>query len=1794
MSRGHQFRRRCLAAVTGSSLVLTGLGAGVSAAQPQDQSESVAASDDEEPDSADAEREVEIAQGVLDDVAADGTADFMVHFEDRADLSAAAGIADWDERGWFVYESLTNVADRSQADAIAALDAEGAEYSAFWISNVIHVSSGDQELMDVLAADPEVEAILTVPAVQTPDPEPVPAEMVAEPIPFAAEWGVADINAPQVWDEFGVTGEGIVVGILDSGVQYDHPALVNQYRGNNGDGTFTHDYQWHDWGHGNPDHPADEDPQNSHGTHVTGTVLGDDGGENQIGVAPGAQWIASNGCCPDGTLIPLLAGGQWMLAPTDLDGENDDPGMRPHIVNNSWGAPVNQDDPTYDQVTDSWAAAGMMGVWALGNSGPGCETAGTPGNRPFNLAVGNYQEGHTIWTSSSRGANYDDDIKPDVAAPGTNVRSSQQGDTYGPLTGTSMASPHAAGAVALLWSGAPALVGDLDATWDLLTDTAIATEDLQCGGTAEHNNVFGHGRVDAHALLSQAPTGEAGVLNGVVLDASHGGPVADADVTITGDGDVERTLRTDADGGFSTSLPAGEYDLAVSAFGYADTTDQAGVEPGETATVEITLEPIEAVSITGTVTDGSGQGWALYARVAVEGTEVSAWTDPQTGEYSIDLPPGDYTVIAEAFIDGYTTGTQEVTITDGTVVDFALTVTIATCQAPGYGIALDEFLPMETFDAETVPEGWEVTDDAGSGSTWTFDNPGGRDNATGGEGNFAIVDAGDAGSGVLQDTSLISPTFEASEATMLTLEFKHDYFQFVQVSTASVEYTIDGGETWITALQMTDSDRGPVTVHVPLDEAVGAEAVQIRFHYFDDGWGYRWQVDDVTVINQDCLPAQGGLVVGHVRDLGTDEGLVGASVVNLTTGERASTASTDGDDSLDDGFYYLFSPSGSHDLEATAGGYESVSENVVTTDGDVVVQDFSLGSPSLEQSPESIETEVVLGDAGSVELTISNTGTGVAEIELGELSGGFELLRDGGVLTQAEVLAAPGAPAIRHEIDTSAAAFGQSTQAEGDLELLNPGPSDEPWMDLSPYPTPIMDNRTVNLDGIWYSIAGTDGATAALADAYSYDPAEMEWVEIAPLPEPRTAVNAAAVGGQIVVAGGWDTDPSPSTWIYDPVANEWSDAAPMPAPVSAGGVAVYEGQMVVVGGCTTGGCAPTSDLVQVYDPDADAWEELETPYPRQVAFPACAGLSDGVYCTGGYDGSSGTADTWHLADLDGDWTALEDAPHDSWATQHAGANNMLIVNGGVMAGAVSNQTMAYDAEAGEWIELPNSNQARYRGAGVCGFGRIGGSIGSFAADPHSEVLPGLDECGPSTTDVPWLDLDAAQVAIDPGESVTVTITTDSSGLPLPGTYTAAVRLTSNAPGSAPEVPVAMRVLPPAHWGKLTGHVQGDDCTGTVQELAGAVVDLKPAAHAGWALTTNSEGDYAHWFDTRVGPVDMVVVYPDFAPAVSTGVVVPRGEEVAQDFVLHHRDCEIEVPPIHPDVDRISGANRYETAATISSGFEPGVETVFLVSGQDFPDALAGAARAGALDAPILLTRQDRVPLATEVELRRLAPERVVLLGGANAISPVVEEYVAHLPEVATVDRLAGANRYHTAALVSQEYEQVERVYVATGADHADALGAATRAGMENVPVLLVQHGRVPAATATALERLDPEVIVVLGGEEAISEEVETALGAYGEVERIAGATRSETAALLFADYATVETVYISSGRAWPDAISGSALAARDGAPMVLVNPTDVPAATWEALTLFKPESIWVIGGDTVVTDDVLDVLAELE
>ncbi|GAA4693544.1 S8 family serine peptidase [Promicromonospora umidemergens] len=904
------------------------------------------------------------------------SADFWIRFADMPDLEPAKDIADWAERGQYVYDALTSTAKAAQADVVADLEAEGVDYESYWISNAVLVEDGTAELAKQVAASSEVKQVHERFSAQPI--EPVERKAPTRNAPLATEWGLDAIGVPEVWDQ-GYTGEGITVANIDSGVDVEHPALLQHYRGYLGSDGLDNDYNWFDASGACDGAPCDGD---AHGTHVMGTMVGDDGAGNQIGVAPDADWIAANGCatCSD---ADLLASGQWILAPTRADGSDPDPAQRPHIVNNSWGqqAPGAIDDFMSDEIA-AWEAAGIFGAWAAGNAGEaGCQSTSSPGANVATYAAGAFGESGDIAVFSSRGPGADGETKPNLAAPGDEVRSSVPGGDYAEFSGTSMASPHLAGAVALLWSAAPVLVGDIEATEELLNQTSADVADDSCGGTTADNNVWGEGKLDVPALVGNAPIDGYGFLAGTVT-GPDGEPVAGARVTAG-----ERSDTADAEGAYRLGLAEGSHELTVSAFGFLDAAAQADIVEGETTTLDISLEVAPTTTVSGTVTDGSGHGWPLDAHVTVQGapSSVSAWTDPFTGEYSFEVPQSaPHTLVVDPSVLGYGTLTQVVEVGAGPASADVAPTALNECTAPGYALA-GAGAGVEEFESGGVPEGWTVEDLAGTEQVWTFDDGAGAGNQTGGEGLFAEVNSDAYGPEGTQDTILTSPAFDLSDVEAPLLTFDQSYVALADY--ADVDLSLDGGETWETVLHQT-SEAGGRTV-VALAGAGGQSDVRVRFHYGDGAWALWWQVDNVSI--GECLPVDGGLVAGFVNDLNTGDGVNGATA---TVASAESTSSADLENpTVATGYYSLFTArTGEQQVAYTAKDYAGTEAAVTVVADEITRQDAELAAPLLTVSPEDLSRQVRLGGTRSGSFTVTNEGTASADVEVAPASSDFEIL----------------------------------------------------------------------------------------------------------------------------------------------------------------------------------------------------------------------------------------------------------------------------------------------------------------------------------------------------------------------------------------------------------------------------------------------------------------------------------------------------------------------------------------------------------------------------------------------------------------------------------------------------------------------------------------------------------------------------------------------------------------------------------------------------------------------------------
>lgn len=420
----------------------------------------------------------------------------FVILKDQANLTDEAQIADPLERREAVFNRLVQHSETTQAPLLEMLDRLSVGYTQYYLVNAIEIE--DDLLARLwLGFQPEVDRIL-ISQVMRPLPvnPPIPPEDPQSP-PTAPLWNQSLINAERVWEEFGITGEGILIGQSDSGVDGAHPELASSFRGNDnqGDGWFD---PWN-----NTVQPVDI---NGHGTHTLGTILGEN-----VGVAPGAAWIACVNLARNlGNPALYLDCWQFNFAPFNSGGDpftDGDPARGANIFNNSWGCPDLEgcDLHTFDAAAAALRTAGVFVVASAGNDGPTCGSLNVPPPTAQEvLSVGAINSNGDLAIFSSIGSG---EITPDLVAPGVDVLSSTPGGSYGSNSGTSMAGPHAAGVVALMWSANPSLIGNIDLTEKILLDTTTPyTGSLpSCPGVEESpSTAFGYGILDAYAAVAES------------------------------------------------------------------------------------------------------------------------------------------------------------------------------------------------------------------------------------------------------------------------------------------------------------------------------------------------------------------------------------------------------------------------------------------------------------------------------------------------------------------------------------------------------------------------------------------------------------------------------------------------------------------------------------------------------------------------------------------------------------------------------------------------------------------------------------------------------------------------------------------------------------------------------------------------------------------------------------------------------------------------------------------------------------------------------------------------------------------------------------------------------------------------------------------------------------------------------------------------------------------------------------------------------------------------------------------
>lgn len=539
-------------------------------------------------------------------------ADVIVNVAGYPDLSAARDLPTKQAKTRFVYEVLTTYVARAQASLQRELTRRGIRHTVLWLNNSIAIQGADRGLLDWLARRSDIAKVNLDGISRGVESNAHDAVGAVDRAPVvAALWNLTMVRAPETW-ALGYTGQGIVVADLDTGVMWDHAALKPAYRGWNGI-SVTHDYNWYD---AVAQSSAAIDPH-GHGTHTVGTMVGDDGAGNQVGVAPGAEWIGCRNMDSTGygSVSRYISCFQFALAPTKTDGSDPDPDAAADITSNSWSCAVGKelgcDDPTaLITATQALRDAGIMVVSAAGNSGSACSTVReAPGMLSQSFTIGAVDSGESVASFSSRGpSTAGNGIKPDVAAPGVNITSSITSGGYGASSGTSMATPHVAGVIALLWSALPGLRGEVDETEALLRRTAkpITTTE-SCGGIqagSTPNNTYGHGLIDACAAIAEASRGK---LNDTGALTTAPGEVVTVSLSLR-----NYTMYTRTNVVVTATIPA-------------TTTVSVLIPPGEVVGNKLTwvvpsIAPLSAVSVSVVLSATQG-GWVSLSDRGVTYTD---------------------------------------------------------------------------------------------------------------------------------------------------------------------------------------------------------------------------------------------------------------------------------------------------------------------------------------------------------------------------------------------------------------------------------------------------------------------------------------------------------------------------------------------------------------------------------------------------------------------------------------------------------------------------------------------------------------------------------------------------------------------------------------------------------------------------------------------------------------------------------------------------------------------------------------------------------------------------------------------------------------------------------------------------------------------------------------------------------------------------------------------------------------------------------------------------------------------
>ncbi|MEU8638942.1 carboxypeptidase regulatory-like domain-containing protein [Amycolatopsis sp. NPDC048633] len=1013
-----------------------------------------------------------------------------------------------------------------------------------------------------------------------------------------------------------------------------------------------------------------------------------------------------------------------------------------------------------------------------------------------------------------------------VADPASGFAVYDTGKTggWGQVGGTSLSSPLIAAMYALAGDPRP---GTNPATYpyfnhgndlyDVTGGTNGACGTVLCTAGPGWDGPTGLGSPHGVGTLAYTPQG---TVDGHVRD-STGAAITGATVTATGQvtGNVYHAT-TDAQGGYHLAVAADSYQVQVTRFGYEPGSGALSIVDDQKVTADYAIVKIATQAVSGTVTDGSGHGWPLYAKITIDGYPGGAvYTDPFSGRYQVDLPQGaDYQLHVSPVLPGYRQLDPKVSVGDSAVrQDFTAAMDPDACTALGYGhAALTRF---DGWTGATPKDGWTVTNADPASAGWTFDDGNELFNFIG-TGNYAIASPITRG-GKAEDTTFTSPVLDLTGDKAPVLSFGGLYLPAGD-SELGADLSLDGGTTW-TSLWHQSTDVVQTTVSIPLPQAAGQDSARVRFHFRGDGDSLA-ELDDVVVGS--CSASDGGLVAGVVTDANTGQPLNDVTVAD--SARSAVSAPTPDDAALSDGFYELFDTTGAHQYTASYPRYASPALKTTTALNSVARLDVKMKAGQLAVGSAGLAVSKTMGQVATQTVKLTNSGTAPVHVSLGEHATGFTA------------------------VDPSAAAG---------------------WQPMANVPEFTYESALGAYQGKVYSAGGMPmHMLSPSARSYVYDPVTAAWSSIADLPEPVMRGAAAVLNGSLYVVGGAGmTGVLATTYAYHPQTDTWSRAADLPAKLYGATAATLGGKLYVVGGCASVCGKDPVKSAYVYDPAHNAWSALPD-YPEAESDAACAGVHSELVCAGGYvAGGTSIKSAYVVKPGATTWTKVADAPYQVSQMAYSGANGRLQLAGGFTGdGGVTSplgetaHTIEYDPVSDRWSSLPDLPQEYYGGGrGACALYQVGSFVPALRT---TAALPGYDQCGDD--DAAWLSEAGTQLDLAPGATAKVAVTVDSGKVTQPGKYTATIAIDTDSPYAVAALPVSLQAAPPKAWGELSGDVT-DAASGA--PIANATVQVCTMVHNGvcgevsYTLKTDAHGHYRLWLDKGYNPLVVTVAANGFQP-----------------------------------------------------------------------------------------------------------------------------------------------------------------------------------------------------------------------------------------------------------------------------------------------------------------------------------------